>query len=192
MTATPPVISTWTRQQPRGRKAVQARRTLPHVARQGWQCAVWPSRHSFVGVQCLQICEKVLLNTYVLNDPRLGTDTEFVLLQQVAQAATIDQIHRRCTIPRRLRLGFTRERTSSDQQAFVSSTSHRTAEVPNCTGPDAASIPLALEEHRERHQRHPVDPEPVNSAVTRAAGHRRADEAGLSEQALRESFESIR
>lgn len=49
---------------------------------------------------------------------------------------------------------------------------------------DAALVPLALEEHRERNERHPVHAKPIDAAVTRAAGHGGADEAGFAEESL--------
>src|SRR5690242_17619306 len=101
--------------------------------------------------------EEVLLDADVLDDARLSAHAELVLLQKVTQASTVDEIDRRCAVPRGLCFGVSGECTGGNQQTFVSSAGHRSAEVAYGTRPDAALVPLALEEDWERNQRHPVD-----------------------------------
>jgi hypothetical protein len=64
-------------------------------------------------------------------------------------------------------------------------TGHRAAEVPDGTCSDTASVTLALEEHREGHQRHAIDPRPsippspVRPEVARVSARGLFDRCGV-------------
>jgi len=73
-----------------------------------------------------------------------------------------------------------------------SAPAHRPAEVAYRAGADAADVALALEEHREAEQRHPVDPDAVDPAVSSFAGDRGRDEPSLAQEPPREPLELIR
>jgi hypothetical protein len=79
----------------------------------------------------------------------------------------------------------------SDQQPLFAAAKHCPFEVPDISRCHGALVPLALEENREGHERHPVDADPVDPAVPALACHGDVDEARLAQDALRQPFEAL-
>src|ERR1039458_3246219 len=119
----------------------------------------------------LELGEEPRINRNILDLPDGAVDAELVLLEQVAELIAVDQIDGRRPVTGGLALGFGGVGAGCDQQALLAAPAHRPAEVAHGAGADAADVALALEEHGEAEQRHPVDPDAVDPAVPSFSGH---------------------
>jgi hypothetical protein len=86
--------------------------------------------HSTAVADCsLVLVKETRIDGHVLFHPLAYFDPEPLILEQAAQPVTVDQLGGSSTVPSRLRLGVTGERSGCDQQLFLSPTCHRAAEV---------------------------------------------------------------
>lgn len=116
-----------------------------------------------------------------------------VLLQQVAEVVTVDQVDGWRSVSTRFSFGAQRERAGGDHQTLVSATSHGTPEVPDRAGRNTPGVALALEIARKAEERGDfVYAHPVDSAVARLAKHLYVAESSLSQQAHRKPLKGRR
>jgi hypothetical protein len=151
----------------------------------------WVSPVSEVGWTSLELSKELRVNRDILDLPHAAVDAKLVLLEQVAELVPVDQVDGRRPVARGLALGFGGEGAGRDQQALLAAPAHRAAEVAHRAGADAADVTLALEEYREAEQRHPVDPDTVDPAVSGFAGDRGGDEPSLAQEPPSEALELI-
>src|SRR6266566_3250624 len=139
----------------------------------------------------LVLVEEARIDSHDLLDLLPYFHAESEQLEQVAQSVAVDQLDGRSTVPGCFCLGVTGERSRRDQQPFLTPASHRAAEVSHDPRGDGPLVSLALEVHRERHQRQTVGARAIYATIAALARYGDVDKSRFAEDALGQSLEPI-